>query len=349
MGSLARGALGLLIFVGLAVTTGLLPISIRRRSGLLPPEQLADPDSRFIELQGLKIHYKIAGGGEPLILLLHGFSASTFSWREVLQPLAALGTVVAYDRPGFGLTERPLGDALRRWPGANPYGPDAQADQVATLIEALGFEKAILVGNSAGGAIAMHMYLRHPERVQGIIFVDAAIYRGGGAPGWLRPLLGMPLMDRLGPLLSRSLAAQGDRLIKLAWHDPAKVSSDVLAGYRKPLQVENWDRALWEFTLAGRDLTLGERVKDVKAPALVITGDDDRIVPMADSIRLATELPDAELVVIPNCGHLPQEECPGPLLEAATRFIRNNTRMMRPHRPVDLPGEPHRADVDRGG
>ena len=321
MAMLIRFALGMLVFVGLAVTIGPLLVSARPLSRPVPSPHLTDPDSRFIELNGLNVHYKQAGSGEPLILLLHGFSASTFSWREVMQPLAAFGTVVAYDRPGFGLTERPLGDELKNWPGANPYGPDAQADQVAALIEALGFEKAILVGQSAGGTIAMHAYLRHPERVQGIVFVDPAIYRAGGAPGRLRPLLEMPLLDRVGVLVSRSLAAQGDRLIKQAWHDPAKVTPEVLAGYRKPLQVENWDRALWEFTLAGRDLKLGERVKDVKAPTLVITGDDDRIVPTADSIRLASELPNAELVVIPNCGHLPQEECPEPFLEAATRFM----------------------------
>ncbi len=321
MAMLVRFALGMLVFVGLAVTIGPLLVSARSFSRPAPSPHMADPDSRFIELNGLNIHYQQAGSGEPLILLLHGFSASTFSWREVMQPLAAFGTVVAYDRPGFGLTERPLGDELKSWPGANPYGPDAQADQVAALIEALGFEKAILVGHSAGGTIAMHMALRHPERVQGIVFVDPAIYRAGGAPAWLRPLLGMPLMDRVGALVSRSLAAQGDRLIKQAWHDPAKVTPEVLAGYREPLQVENWDRALWEFTLAGRDLKLGERVKGVKLPTLVITGDDDRIVPTADSIRLASELPNAELVVIPNCGHLPQEECPGPFLEAVTRFM----------------------------
>ena len=144
----------------------------------------------------------------------------------------------------------------------------------------------------------------------------------------------MPLLDRLGPLVSRSLAAQGDRLIKLAWHDPTKVTTDVLAGYRRPLQVENWDRALWEFTLAGRDLKLGERIKDVKAPALVITGDDDRVVPTADSIRLASELLNAELVVIPNCGHLPQEECPGPFLAVATRFM----TQQRPNGPTSRAG-----------
>ena len=73
--------------------------------------------------------------------------------------------------------------------------------------------------------------------------------------------------------------------------------------------------------MAGRNLKLGERVKDLRTPALVITGDDDRIVPTQQSIRLAGELPDAELVVIPNCGHVPQEECPEPFLNATTNFI----------------------------
>jgi pimeloyl-ACP methyl ester carboxylesterase len=317
----ARSVLGLLAFVGLAVTVGSVLLASRSPARSASPEQAADPDSRFIDLDGLKVHYKSRGSGGPLILLLHGFSASTFSWRKVMEPLAALGTVVAYDRPAFGLTERPVGEALRNWPGANPYDPDAQADQVAALIEALGFDQAILVGHSAGGAVALNASLRHPERVQGLVLVSPAIYRTGGAQGWLRPLLDLPLLDRLGVLVARSLAAQGDRLIKQAWHDPAKVTPDVLDGYRKPLQVADWDRALWEFTRAGRDLKLGERLPEVTAPVLVVTGDDDRIVPTADSIRLASELSSGELLVIPRCGHLAQEECPEPFLGAVTRFI----------------------------
>ena len=73
--------------------------------------------------------------------------------------------------------------------------------------------------------------------------------------------------------------------------------------------------------MASRDLKLGERVKDVQAPVLVITGDDDRIVPTAESVRLASELPGAELVVIPSCGHVPQEECPEAFLNATTGFL----------------------------
>ncbi len=74
---------------------------------VVSPEQLADADSKFIQVNGLNVHYKIYGQGEPVIVLLHGFGASLFSWREVTGPLSKLGAVIAYDRPAFGLTERP--------------------------------------------------------------------------------------------------------------------------------------------------------------------------------------------------------------------------------------------------
>ncbi len=318
---LVRILLGIVVIILLVALIGPFLVPVPPLEGLQPPEALADPDSRFIEVNGLRVHYKQMGSGEPLILLLHGFGANTSSWRKVMAPLAGLGTVVAYDRPGFGLTERPLDEALRTWPGPNPYSPDAQADQVVALIGALGFRRAILVGNSAGGTVAMHTYLRHPERVHAIVFVDAAIYTGGGAPGFIRPLLGTPQLRRLGPLVSRSLVAQGDRLLALAWHDPSRITPEDIAAYRSAARVENWDRALWELTLASRDLRLGGRVAEVRVPALVITGDDDRIVPTEESIRLARELPDAELVVIPACGHVPQEECPEAFVAAVQGFV----------------------------
>jgi len=284
----------------------------------VPPEQLADADSRFIDVSGVKLHYRTLGSGEPALILLHGFAASTFSWREVMAPLAALGTVVAYDRPSSGLTERPLpGD----WTGESPYSPDAQVAQLIGLMDALGLRQAVLVGNSAGGTVAVHTALRHPDRVRALVLVDAAIYAGGGAPSWAVPLLRTPQFERIGPLISRSLGSQGERLLDLAWHDPFRVTPETKAGYRKALRAENWDRGLWELTKAGRDLKLGARVKDVRVPTLVITGDDDRIVPTEQSLRLARELPGAELVVIPNCGHVPQEECPEAFLKATTDFV----------------------------
>jgi pimeloyl-ACP methyl ester carboxylesterase len=283
----------------------------------VPPEQLADSDSRFVEVSGLQVHYKTAGAGKPLLLLLHGFGASVFSWREVLDPLAKLGTVIAFDRPAFGLTERPLS-----WQeGANPYAPEAQVALVMDLMEAFGADTAVLVGNSAGGTVAVNAALTYPERFEALVLVDAAIYEGGGAPPWIRPLLRTPQLDRLGPLLARQIAVRGDTLLESAWHDPSKIKPADRTGYRKPLQVENWDRALWELTKTSRQPDLVDRVGDITLPSLVISGDDDRLVPLESSVRLAEALPNAELVVISDCGHVPQEECPGPFLHAVEVFL----------------------------
>ena len=72
---------------------------------------------------------------------------------------------------------------------------------------------------------------------------------------------------------------------------------------------------------ASRSHNLAERLAEIRMPCLVITGEDDRIVPADQSIRLADELPDAELVVIPDCGHIPHEECPESFLQAVTDFL----------------------------
>jgi hypothetical protein len=99
-----------------------------------PPGQLADANGRFVEVNGLQVHYKEMGSGEPALILLHGFGANLFSWQVVMEPLAGCGRVIAYDRPAFGLTERPMPG---EWSGQNPYSPEAQADLVIGLMDAL--------------------------------------------------------------------------------------------------------------------------------------------------------------------------------------------------------------------
>ncbi len=280
-----------------------------------PVESLADPDSRFIEVNHLNVHYKSFGQGEPVYILLHGFAASVFSWREVTQPLASSGTVIAFDRPAFGLTERPI-----EWSGNNPYSPEFQAELVVGLMNNLGIEKAILVGNSAGGTVATLTALTYPERVQALVLVDAAIYGGGGTPSWAGWLIRSPQMQHIGPLIARRISSSGEDFARSAWHNPELISQEIWDGYTKPLQAENWDKALWNLTSASRELMLDTRLSELKMPVLVITGDDDRIVPTENSLRLAAEIPGAELVVIPNCGHVPHEECPQAFLDATLDF-----------------------------
>ena len=290
-----------------------------------PVSELAYPDSEFVDVGSLQVHLQRAGAGGLPLLLLHGFGASTFSWRKVLSSLASERLVVAFDRPAFGLTQRPMPP----FPGGiSPYSPGAQVDLTIGLLDRLGVDRAVLVGNSAGGTIALLAALEHPERVAGLVLVDPAVYAGGGAPGWVRPLLRLPQMRRLGPLLVRSIRERGRDLIETAWHDPSRITPDVLEGYTRPLQAENWDRALWELTLASAESDLAARLGELDLPVLVITGDDDRIVPTEQSVRLAGEITGAQLVVIPSCGHVPQEECPAAWLTAVESFL------------ADLPSEP---------
>ena len=88
-----------------------------------------------------------------------------------------------------------------------------------------------------------------------------------------------------------------------------------------PLKADGWDQALWFFTMASHDTGLLEHLQDFKVPILVITGEDDRIVPTADSVKLAGELPEAQLVIIPESGHVPHEEQPALFLSAVDGFL----------------------------
>jgi len=259
------------------------------------------------------------GSGEPAFIFLHGFGASTFSWREVMPPLSAYGRVIAYDRPAFGLTERPLD-----WEGENPYTQESNIALLLGLIDAMEIQEAVLVGNSAGGTLATAFTLAHPERVLALIEVDAAVYQTIPDSALLYWLFNTPQMDHLGPLIARRLGANaGEDFLQSAWHDPSKLDSDpsIRAGYRVPLQVENWDRALWQYTQAARAPDFIEELGQIEAPTLVITGDDDQIVPTEASRRLAEAIPGSVFKVIENCGHLPQEECPGEFMQVVVNFL----------------------------
>ncbi len=286
--------------------------------GIKPISELADPDSQFIEVNGLSVHVKTRGQGGSVFVLLHGFGASMYSWNAVMEPLSQYGMVIAYDRPAFGLTERPM-----TWEGESPYSPQAQVDLLLGLLDHFNVEKAILVGNSAGGTVSMNFYLQHPERVEALILVDPAVYAGGGAPAGTQWLLRTPQMRHLGPLIARQIQKRGPELLELAWYDPSKLTEDVIELYKKPLMVADWDRAIWELTIASQESGLPDHLDRFTLPVLVVTGDSDKIVPTEQSIRLAGELPNADLVVIPQAGHVPHEERPDLFMQAVEEFLKN--------------------------
>jgi pimeloyl-ACP methyl ester carboxylesterase len=213
-------------------------------TGTVPERELADPDSHFVDVNGVTVHYKEMGQGEPVYILLHGFGASEFSWREVMDPLSKSGRVIAYDRPAFGLTERPMdGD----WTGTNPYSIQGNVELLDGLMDELGVDKAVLVGNSAGAEVAAAYAIEHPERVQGLVLVDPAVGNGKGGrfPQWAVSLMGLPQVRHIAPLLVRTVAGgMGNDAIRMAWHDPSRIDQTVYDGYRRPLRSDKWDKAL---------------------------------------------------------------------------------------------------------
>jgi pimeloyl-ACP methyl ester carboxylesterase len=188
-----------------------------------------------------------------------------------------------------------------------------------------GIEESVLVGNSAGGTVATLFALEHPERMKGLILVDSAWKDSsqGMLQAWQKVVLDTPQAARLGPLLMRSIQNWGTELISTAWHDPNKIPADVVEGYQKPLQAENWDKALFEILKAREPLNLESRLDKLEIPVLVISGDDDRIIPKEESIELAGLIPGSTLAILPACGHVPQEECPEKFLKVVEPFIQN--------------------------
>lgn len=316
-------SLAILLALAGVVLLGPLLIPVQPLGETVPAERLADRDSRFLDVRGVQLHTKVAGepaSADTPFVLLHGFGASVYTWHEVLPELGRNRGAVAFDRPGFGLSARPQSGDWNR--GENPYSASGQIALTLGLMDELGIESAILVGNSAGGTIAAEIAVLHPDRVAGLVLVDAAVYRSGGPPTWSRPLLHTPQMNRMGPLLMRTLAGEpGDNLLRAAWADPERIDQETLSAYRQYTQIEGWDRALWEISKATRPSRVEGRLDEITVPTLVVTGADDQVVPPEDAERLAGELPFAQLVVLPDCGHTPQEECPDALLAALTAWL----------------------------
>ncbi|NBU23486.1 MAG: alpha/beta hydrolase [Actinobacteria bacterium] len=312
------GTIGAVLLLG----PFLVPV---QTSGTLTKEEAAaelwQGRSKFVEVVDHEVHYVDAGdpAADRLILLAHGFGASAFSYRDVLEPLAEYGFVIAYDRAAFGFTERPTS-----WGDVNPYSAKGQLQVIDELIEKFGVGKEVyLVGHSAGGALAAGYALEHQDKLKGLVLFAPAVYSSGGTPQWLNWIYDIPQLNHLGPLAVSSIATSGLELLDRSYNDPSQITDETLAGYTAPLKIAGWERAFWEFNKAPRSLGIAERLSEIKIKTLVITGDNDLVVPTENSERLATELPNADLVVIPQTGHLPNEEKPQDFAAAIIRYIQS--------------------------
>lgn len=312
---------GMLIFSCLVVTVGPFLVPVSDLDGLVSAEQFTDSDSKFIDINEVSVHYKEMGSGEATFILLHGFGATTYSWREVMDDFSRHGRVIAYDRPAFGLTERPMPED---W-GENPYGMKANIELLHGLMDVLKIEKAILVGNSAGGGVAVAFGLEYPERVESLILVDPGVGGGYGPqfPAWALPLMWTPQMRHIGPLLMRDYQESLPETIQREWFDQTKLTDEIRQEYLKLLKIKNWDRAFYELTFAPAYPELRPLLPQLNVPVFVVAGQEDILIRAWYFEAIAAEMPNARSVLIPKCGHVPHEECPEQFMKEVIQYLEN--------------------------
>ncbi len=313
---LSRIALGLL--VAALVVPFLIPVET---TGTKTYQEAAGAWATFTTAQGIQIYTDVTEfdckqgtecNNPPVFILLHGFGANTFSYRFVTEPLSAYGDVIAYDRPGFGFTERPTS-----WETENPYGSAGNDLILDELIQKYAANRDLyLVGHSAGGTQAAQYVVDNPGAVTGLILISPAILTTGGSPSGFNWIFSIPQLDHLGPLLVSSIASSGMDLLDRSWFDKSKITEEIKVGYRAPLEIIGWEEGFWEFNRAPKVFDVKDRLAEITIPTLLITGDTDVVVATADTEALANMIEGSSLVVIPKSGHLAQEETPSETMQA---------------------------------
>lgn len=263
--------------------------------------------ARYVTIDSTRIRYIDTGRG-PAVVLIHGLAASMYSWRHTILPVAQSGfRVIAFDNRGFGFSDKP----------ARGYDNKAYVNLLFGLLDSLHVSEAVLVGHSMGGAIAAEAALDRPDRVRGLVLIDAA----GLAVRWpfmLRvahwPVVGA-LFDRL-----RGRAATAG-ILKALYAVPSRVTAEEVDQYYAPIAEPGFGRCLRGVLGRFRFDALKDRLARVATPTLVAWGTADRLIPVAVGQSMAAQIPGALLVRFPDAGHAVPEESPEAFNEALIGFL----------------------------
>jgi pimeloyl-ACP methyl ester carboxylesterase len=265
----------------------------------------------FISVKNIKIHVWEAGEGYPLILI-HGFTGTAYDWRFNIPELAKNFSVHAFDLPGFGYSQKPLDFK---------YNADGYADFVIDFMDERGIDKAVLVGNSLGGHVALNTCARYAKRVSGLVLVDS-----GGYPAskkfllfnlMTRPVLGKLMMQ----LNSRNTIRQA--LKNTILFNSAFATEDVISDYYNVYSTPNARKIP---PVVVRNMTADESrtpeiLKLIQSPTLIIWGEQDKVIPLCWGECFHRDINNSSLVIIPESGHMPQIEQSETVNKAIASFV----------------------------
>lgn len=269
--------------------------------------------SRFLDVDGVRVHYQEAGHpNHPALILIHGFASSTLVWSKVFLRLAAAGfRVIAIDMLGFGYSGKPRNGA---------YTINGQAGLLTRLMDRLHIERATLVGNSYGGAVAATCALDSPRRVEKLVLIGAVSNNRPLAYKLMR-VFGAPVFgDVVSPLLIGSRRLLRWRMKRVYERHQWVLDERRVEARHLTLRAAGAQRAIirtvrrWDAERISREAHL------ISQPTLLVWGENDQEIPLADGERLHEQIQGSRLIVFRNCGHVPHEEYPEEFTDLVVDF-----------------------------
>lgn len=263
----------------------------------------------------VQLYYEDVGAGPP-VLLIHGFGASTYTWRYITPELARDHRVIAVDLKGFGQSDKPFDER---------YSVFDQADLLAQFIEEHDLRDLTVVGHSYGGGIALLLALeanqRLGNRIAKLVLLDTIAYPQN-VPVFFR-MLSTPLISHLGVRMVPP-SVQTRVALQIAYLDNSKIEDSEVEVYAAPLKTAAGKHAIIHSArqIMPEDLEqISERYESIELPTLILWCDHDRIVPIDVGLKLRRTLPNSSLKLVRDCGHMPQEEQPEQTLKLLKGFI----------------------------
>lgn len=265
--------------------------------------------SKFIEVDGIKLHYQEKGSGTPLVLI-HGYGSSVYTWRNIFEPLSEHFRVIAIDLKGFGFSEKPDGDYTRR----------EQAVLVQKFLDKLKIEKAWFAGSSMGGEVSLNVALQNPNRVEGLILIDSAGVKSVKGSSFTPSRFEITFVGRAFV----AVALLSDNLVRTSlersFYDDSKVTKEVVKTYYQPLQTNNGQKAAVYAQQQWDLYPIEDELSKIKVPTLIIWGAEDVVTPLAGGKKMNASIENSKFVIFKNCGHLPAEEMPQKTVEEILKF-----------------------------
>mgnify|MGYP003672530819 CR=1 FL=1 len=270
-------------------------------------KKYANVHSKFIQIDGNRIHYRDEGQGE-VIVLLHGTASSLHTWDEWAKHLSKEFRVIRMDLPGFALT----GPDHK-----NRYEVEDDVVFLNTFISRLKLEKVNLVGSSLGGRIAWEYSLLHPNKVTTLTLMNSLGYPQESWPPAIE-LAQWPVMDKVMEHLSpRFLYETG---LKEVYFNSEQVTDEVVDRYyelsRYPGNLEAFPRRV-KATLDKHS----DNIEKISVPTLILWGEEDIYFPVENAYRFNKDIAGSKIYTYPNVGHLPMEEIPSQSLSDYLEFL----------------------------